>query len=372
MIINLFVFPIILVLAFAFGGDNTDKNRKWFIIIVSLIILLINSLKSMSVGPDTPSYYSRFLLIQQTSWQEVWNAFLFRYGTLSGDFDQGYNVLQKFISVFTSDFHVFTFIAQLLFFVPFGLLLYKYCKDFFQLTFAFVLYVSLFNSLAFSNARQVYAIGMGICSFLSLSNGKTWKSVLFVIIGYFFHQSCLLCLIPIIMRYIPHKGIRVTTYLAFLAVPFVLVNVNSIILFMGNMVENERYVLYGLHESEGGAIVYISLSLIMALIVSLALRKDFIQDSLERHCLYNMILPTIVFCPLIYSNGSMIRITIFFQLYFCILFAHAMDVIGGVSRRKLIYLVVIILLMVLSVSTSGTYHFFWQENQEQFMINRSY
>lgn len=370
MIINLFIFPIILFLSFFIGNRNTDNNRKWFIVLVSLILLLVNSLRSLSVGPDTPSYYWRFTQIQETPWQIVLGNFLYRYVTLSGDFDEGYNLFQKIISFFTNDFHVFTFIAQLLFFVPFGLLLYRYCKDFFQLTFAFILYVVLFNSLALSNARQVYAMGMGICSFLYLSDGKIIKSFIYVIIGFFFHQSCLLCLIPILMFFLPQSMIRIAIVIAFFAVPIILADVNMIIRFMGSLLEHERYTSYGEGEAQGGAVVYISMSLLMAFITFLTISVESIHNSKRFKCLYNMILPTVFFCPFIYSNGSMIRITIYFQLYFCILFAYTMDYLGGKNRRALYYSIAILLLMIMSLVSASPYYFFWQESQELLMITR--
>ena len=361
MKIDLIVFPIIIILSFLLGQNNTSGNRKTFIVLVSLVLLLKASLRGMSVGSDTHVYYQDFISIISTPWEQVIAEFLERYSSLSGDYDVGYDLLQKTISVFTKDFHVFTFIAQLLFYVPFGILLYRFCSDFHQLTFAYVLYVALFMGLPMANARQFYSIGLSITALLYLYEKKYVKCVICVVLGYFIHQTALLFVVPFMLSFLPPKIVKHLVLIAFVLFPFALIYSNQIIFFMGNFVENERYAAYGTQKVQGGATTYITMSLMMNLFCYFAIKNHHLFSDYRLKSLYVMLPLSIVLCPLIYSNGSMIRIVMYYQIFFVILFPYALDIVFAKNRKE-IYFSVILLLIVMSLLASGNnYVFFWQE-----------
>ena len=368
MNIDFIVFPLIIVFSLFLGQRNTPNNRRTFIILASILLLLKASLRSLSVGSDTASYCRGFYDIIRTPWRVILLGFVDRYSTLSGEYDYGYIVLQKVISLFTHDFHVFTFIAQLLFYVPFGVLLYRFCSDFFQLTFAFVLYTALFMGLPMANARQFYSIGVGIMAFLCLYDKKYVKTLIWLVVGYLIHQTCLLVLLPIALFFIPVKTIKRFVPVSFLLFPVVLALSNQIIYSMGSFVENERYMAYGLQEVQGGALTYIISTLFMCLFCYFAIKKQHLLSNSRLSFLYVMLPLTIFFSPLIYSNGSMIRIVMYYQIYFVVLFPYAIDCSFNKNNRKIAYIAAILLLILMSLRSSGLdYKFFWQEPQSIYM-----
>lgn len=366
--INIIVYTLIIGFSLLLGQKNTPHNRKSFIILSCIVLLLKASLRSLSVGSDTHVYYWEFNETIEMSWKEVWLAFTDRYSSFSGDYDVGYTVFQKIVSLFTHDFHVFTFIAQLLFYVPFGILLYRFCTDFLQLTFAFVLYTSLFMGLPMANARQFYSIGISIMSLLCLYDKKYVKSAIWLLVGSTIHQTCLLVLIPMALSFIPVKSIKRIVPVFFLLFPVVLLFANQIIFFMGSFVENERYMRYGMGELQGGAYTYMVASFIMCAFCYLTIKDHHLLSDSRLSFFYIMLPLTIFFSPLIYSNGSMIRIVMYYQIYFVFLFPYAIDFSFSKADRKTVYVAAILLLIFLNLRAGGSnYKFFWQESQQIYM-----
>lgn len=364
MWVQIIVFSLIVLFFYAYQGKTDNKSRKSYIVICSLILLLKAALRSVTIGRDTSHYAGYFYDSKNTPWSELWDAFFNRYQIVSGYEDVGYSIIQKVFSTFIPDFNLFTFCIQgLLFYWPLGVLIFRYSKDTLQILFAYVLMNALFMGLPMANARQVYAIGMCIWAFIYLSKKQYWKTALFIIMGYFIHASALLFLLPVTLSFIKVNGIKALSIAGFALSFVVLAMPNTIILFMANMIESEKYAGYAMDEVQGGALIYIILSLLLCLFCMISFFKQK-QINYEMKNWYVMIPLTAFFAPLIYSNGSMIRITMYFQIFFLLLVPYAIDEWFPTKDRRTWYFLFLAILIILSVSTAGDYRFFWEENQD--------
>ena len=361
MIVQLIV--LLLIILPGLQLKDNGSGRKTYIWICSMVLLLKAALRSVTIGSDTSHYAYYFYQSMNTPWSEVVENFFTRYSQLSGEEDAGYYLLQKVFSTVIPDFNVYTFFIQgLLFYLPLGILIYRYSMSNRQVMFAYVLFCSLFMGLPMANARQVYAVGFCIWAEMYLAQEKYIKTFLFIMLGYLIHASALLFFIPVLLSLANDKILKYASVVAFVLAFFVLVNANNVIVFMGNVIESERYAAYGMNETRGGALTYIVLSLAMSAFCMYAFwnRRNI---SRRERILYLMILPATFFVPLIYSNGSMIRITLYFQLYFILLMPYAIDTILK-KESRLWYIILIVVLVMLSVTTAGEYRFFWEENQD--------
>lgn len=362
MEINYLIYSIIIISALLFGQfGNTPKNRKIFIVFNLSILILEVVLRSLSVGSDTHVYYQLFRSFSSMSWGEVWDQFVQRY-TVGGTEDIGYIVLVKIIGSITHSWFVYTFLTDLMFFIPFGKLLYRYTKDLWQLTLGLLIYVTLFHMIALSGGRQLFAMGFGIMSFLYLDQKKYFKSVLVLVIGALIHQSLLLCLLPIAFSFLGSKPLKIVHIIAFLLIPVVILNVNSIIVFMGEVAQNEKFMRYGQHEVVGGGLTFIALLEMCSLLCYLAFNSKKLEENNSLKTLYTMVPLFTFFGPTIYSNGSMVRISMYFHLYMVLLIPFALDSFFAKNKHS-VYIVVIVLLMFLGLTSSGRidYYFFWQQ-----------
>ncbi len=362
MSINLYIFPIIIFLGVFLGSVDNARNRKIFIIIVSLLLMLETSLRSLSVGSDTASYYEIFYIIQTMSWPEIWNEFMGRYFYGTSDSDIGYTILQRFIYAFTNSWQIFVFAANLIFFIPLGKLMYRYSSSMIQLVFAYVLYVSMFHIISLSGARQLYAIGFTILAFLYMDRGKYAWSVVCVLLGTTIHMSIFIFLLPLILSRLNPKYLKTVHLISFAMVPVVLLFTNQIIVLMGSAIGVDRYVQYGMDEVQGGATTFITLLLVVSLFCYIAINKSDLIKSRSLSNLYLMLPLFTFFGPLIYSNGSMIRISMYFHLYMMLLIPLAVNRFFKGFERTVVYSIIILVLMMLSLRGGGLiYHFYWQE-----------
>jgi len=236
MHINLFIFPFIIILGFVLERYDSPKARKLYIFIVSTVLILETSLRSLSVGSDTLNYYYMFNYVREMSWNELWEQFIERYFNNTSEEDIGYSIMQKVIASVTSSWQVFVFIANLTFFIPLGILMHRYSNKMIQLIFAYVLYVAIFHIISLSGGRQLYAIGMSIMSFIYLNEKKYTKSILFILIGATIHFSALLSFLPLILSRWNVKFIKPIHLFSLILVPITINFVNQIIMFMGSAV----------------------------------------------------------------------------------------------------------------------------------------
>lgn len=362
MHINLIIFPLIIILGLFLGISDSPKNRKIYIIVVSIILILQASLRSLSVGSDTPNYYYMFFSVQDMTWNEIWEDFVGRYIYNTSEVDVGYTLMQKVIASITSSWQVFVFLAQLTFFIPLGKLLYRYSNKMIQLVFAYVLYVALFHISALSGGRQLYAIGMSIMSFIYFDQKKYLKSILFIFLGTLIHLSCLLSILPLILSKLKVNYVKTIHLIAFALVPFVIVFVNQIIVFMGTAINVEKYANYGMKDVAGGASTFIALLILSSVFIYFVYKKKDLRFNKSMANFYSMVPLFTFFGPLIHSNGSMIRISMYFHLYLMLLIPFALDKILNGNFRIVVYIIVILTLLILSLRDGGLiYHFYWQE-----------
>lgn len=358
---NLTLVLISLFVILGLISPNTHQGRKKFIIISCLLLMLSASLRSLSygsVGNDTMNYFHMFTNISESSWSEIWDMFVARYFASGGEEDIGFLVLMKLVSYITSSFHAFTFIAELLFFIPFGIYLYRFSNGILELIFAFIFYTALVHTHAMSGARQFYAMGFGILVFLYFSKKEYKKAVISLLLGATIHLSLLLVVLPCLVAYLTPKQMKTIHITLFILFPIVMLMTNQIISFMGNVIGVEKYAAYGSQDVVGGTETFIFLLELLSLICYIGISKKDIENSNDIKNLYAMIPCFTFFGPLIYSNGSMIRISMYSYMYLTLLLPYALKGIFKNNYKAALW----IFILALSFLMKGSliYHFFWE------------
>lgn len=362
MYINFYIYPLILILAVILGLNINSNKRKIFIVLASTILLFQTTFRSLSVGSDTKNYYFKFLEAKEMSWQEVWQNVLGRYLYLENDQDAGYLFFQKIIASFTDSWFLFVFIANLIFFIPLGILIYRYSTSMLQMVFAYILYIALFHVVSLSGGRQLYALGLSISAFLYMDKGKYKKSLICIGIGVLFHFSCLITVLPLLLRKFNAKSLKIIHLISLFLVPLVISNANTIISFMGNTISIDRYANYGSQDTRGGVTVFISILILTSIFCYIGLKEKYLKQSRSAINFYTMLPLFTFFGPLIYSNGSMIRISMYFHIFLIILIPLAVAKVFKMKDRILFLIIFIIVLIFMSLRDGGLlYYFYWQQ-----------
>lgn len=365
MDIKLILFVIVIVLGFFLdlSRKSRDKKRKIYVIVIISLLILESCLRSISVGPDTKNYYYTFMDTLYMSWSDIWTSFSDAYIYGEGK-DPGYLLYMKLIQIISTDFNVYLFISAMIFFIPLGIILYKYSTEIIQLIFAFTLYVALFNIVALSGIRQQIATGFTFMAFLLIDKNEYLKSVFVLFLGATIHMSCLLFLIvPFLKRYMP-KQIKMIHLISFITIPIVILYSSSILLFLASFSTNEYYAVYGESLSSGGGVLYITLMEILSLFCFISIKKKYLINNNTLTLLYIALPLLTMTVPLLYHGGAMIRIGQYFTLYLMLLVPIAIDFITKFNNRKILYICFIVVLLFLSIwSDRFNYYFFWQEIQ---------
>lgn len=363
MQINLFLVPFIIISGVLFSLVDTAKSRRNYIILTLLVLILEVTLRSESVGADTHKYAESFLEIQYSDWRDIWNRFIGRYFYGSGDYDIGYVLLMKFGSVFTSNWHVFTFLVQLLFFIPLGLFLNRHAEKMRQLIFAFIFYLALIQVFPLSGGRQVYALGMTMLSLMYIEKKQYKSAVISFVIGLTFHMSSLIFAGAVALGFLGARIQKRVHLFSFLFIPIMFIAGEIVVQNMGWAIGMEKYANYG--AKEGGtraALTLISMMEVLSLLCYIGIKKrNLIQEPLliKQYAVLPFITALI---PLTSVDGALNRVSLYFHIYLMLLVPIAIELLFPKDKR-LVYSFAIVVLALLCISQDFTYYFFWQEEQ---------
>ncbi len=368
-----FQIAFVVVLGFVFtdileNNMEIGKKKALYISICLVLCWLIASLRSVewvaSLHMDAEGYSHIFERISLSSWEEIFSAFIFRYFYHIGESDIGYFVLNKLVAYITCDYNCLSLIVTPLFLIPFGILLYKHTTNVHQIIFAFIFYIALIQIHMISGARQMFAIGFDIAAIMFFMERKINRALFFYIVGITIHFSSLITIIPILLMCFNFKAktLKVLHLVSILLFPLVYVNPNRIIVIMGNLVAMEKYSNYGLSDVQGGANTFIFLIGMLSIFCFFAFNSKYLEMNKSVRHIYTMIPLLTFFGPLVNSSGSMMRISLYFFIYFAILIPRGIDQIVPKRCLSLAHVIVMSFLITL-IFKSGVlnYHFMWQE-----------
>lgn len=368
MHINLILIPSVIILGLLFGQQDTEKNRRWYIITCTTMLILVAALRSpewmtYTYRIDTLNYQNYFENSFSMSWSELWQAIIGRYAGFNDDFDIGFVGLEKMVGLVTHDFHFYSFLVDLLFFIPFGLILYRYCTNTRQIIFAFVFYIALVQVYLLGGARQIFAMGFDMMALLAIADKKRILTIVFLLVGVSIHFSSILFIFPVLMVWLQTspRTLKSIHALFFLAFPIVLSMPREIITFMGNASGLEKYAEYGEGAIQGGATTFIVLIETLSLFILFAIKRRDMEASYNIRFFYVMAPLFTIFAPLLIANGSMTRIALYYYLFLSLLVPFGIDCMFKKRERNLAYIVAIGALAFLTLSGGGMrYYFFWQ------------
>lgn len=370
MKINLFLIPFVIILGLLFSNNDNKNNRRLYIIICSSVLLFVAAMRSPefmtdTYGIDSSSYQYMFEKTLDMGWKEFLATIYMRY--FGGGVDEaevGYIALNKIIGFLTHDFAIFSLLADLLFFVPFGIILYRYSTNIYGLMFAFVYYISLIQVYLIGGGRQMFAIGLDMISLLAIIDGKKIRAGIFFLMGLTIHASSFLFLAPLLMVWYgtSAKSLKTIHALCFVIFPLVFAMPGELISFMGEAAGKEKYAAYGKSAIQGGTNTFIFLAELLSLFCLIAIKKRDMLRNKSIQVFYVMAPFFTLFAPLIRANGTMIRIALYYSIFLTLLVPFSIECSTSKGNRQFAYTLAIAALSILTLIGGGmTYYFYWQK-----------
>ena len=177
MHINVFLIPFVIILGLLLSEKDNNNHRMLYIVICSTVLIFVAAMRNpewmtYTYAIDTLKYEEAFESSFYIQWSDLWSRFQARYFYHTEEYDIGFIVLNKIIGLFTHSFQVYSLLADLLFFVPLGILLYRYSTSILQIIFAYVFYIALIQVFLFGGARQIFAIGFDLMALLAMLDKK--------------------------------------------------------------------------------------------------------------------------------------------------------------------------------------------------------
>lgn len=367
MKINLVLIPFIIIFGLLMSGQDNKRNRGFYIVSCSLILLFIAVFRSPEWFEyryyiDTLTYKELFEANCDLGWKEFWNMVLQSRLGNGPEVDIGYFGIMAIFGRLTHSYYFFSFFTDLFFFIPLCIILYRYGTSMQQLIFAFVFFISFMLTGLIGGGRQTIAIGFDLMAFLCVIDRKKWKAILFFLIGFSIHKSSLVFLIPLLMIWfnVNPKILKIIHIVCFALVPLALVISGQIIVFFGNLSGVERYANYGA-EVHGGATTFIILIEFLSLFCLVSIKKADLQNNSYIRFFYVMAPLFTIFAPLIIANGAMIRLSAYYHYFLVLLVPIAINCMFKDKHRNIVYFIAILALAYLTVSDGGMeYYFYWQ------------
>lgn len=156
------------------------KEKKYTLVLIILTgiqLILLLSMRGLSVGIDTYAYYNRFNTISELSFTGLSN---YRQ-------EYGFSLMTKYISLLTDNYNVFLFICAIAIIMPVIITAYKYSENPLM---SIVTYISFnFYAGSFNATRQYMAYGLTFLSYKYIKEKKFFMFLTLVLVAAQIHKS---------------------------------------------------------------------------------------------------------------------------------------------------------------------------------------
>lgn len=315
--------------------------------------IILSGCRGLYVGSDTLVYKIYFFdLIPETSWETIRENFITRYTTDSGSKDPGYYVIEKLFSYISTNYQLFLIFIAVVFFVPMGLLIYKYSQ---HALISYILFSTLFYSFfAITGHRQTIATAMAVWFGSELiRRKKLFLFIIVVLLASTIHLSAI-CLLP--FYFISKIRItKLTMIVYWILIICAFIFRNRWMQLLQSIIGYESYQYY-----EGATVgSFMFLLLVVAAFLTIFRNLIIDRDDYNQRISVNALFVACIFCPLLLINPSCMRVVQYFSIFLLFIlpdFGRAFK--PGVSK-KMFYVITCFIMVTLLISNHPTYTFFF-------------
>lgn len=323
-----------------------------FFFLASTILILINCLRSTSVGRDGVQYYEWFTQAASESYYSIANSWQ------QGAVPSAYLLFEFFFAhILKIPYNLYLFFVSLVSILPFTILIYKESKN---IPISVLLYVCLGTyCFQLSAVRQSISMGCLALAYLFSRRKKIVGFLAFCFISTLFHLSSLVFLIAYPLMNI--KSNKITTWL--------LISSSLLFFVVGPYLFDlisKMYTVntYDVDPNSGGFRLYFVLFAIVC--VSFLLSSSFYMKEQSAYAHLVMVICYIIFWPIFRFNTSTFRALYIFLFFFSLFIADCYFSINdkGLKITYLLFVCVFALgfffTYVLNTENMyNNYSFFW-------------
>ena len=375
MYIQLIIFLIAYLGLFLFkeegGPARRQRARKYYIVLMMVILALQSGLRNIAVGADTFAYYNLFNRTMNSSWNQV----LYEISQ-HGNKDPGYTLLTKLFSLIVPNFRLFLIVIAAFFFTSLGRILFRYLNSNIEVFVSIALYECLYYGFfSITGIRQTVATGILLFALPLVFNKRDkLKSILLfiilVVIASTIHRSALLFAPMLLLPRL--RNSKIVFIIAFV----LFVPMFSAGSFLGDLLTKsdfEEYAHYLEQSETTGALVFsvYIVALVLATFIKLKTVNSFSQYN---YVFSSAIAIAMLLTPLLVLNPSNQRIVQYYSIFGLIMLPQICRAYSGSRKGKLLFYLVFLVFSLYTIMRKEIYAFYWQDmmlNDGSRMINDS-
>lgn len=344
-----------LLLYYNIRQSKIRNKEKYFIVVVTIVMIFISGFRHPAVGNDTYATMLKFDEYAAIEWKSLLTDFWYRLtSTEYSDRDPAEIFLYKCMSYICIDSRMFLIVFSAMILTCLGVINYKLKNNLLTLLFVYIFFASFFYQyIPNSSTRQPVAVILIYFSYLSFNKKKFLRAVTLIVIASLFHKSAFIGLVLLGFMFSKKvKTIYLLSVIFFLIVMFYYQEV-AILLVGINEVYSD-YASGAYYQNTSRPVNVILFYIAMYLIALFKLFRD--KTSEDNRMQYYGTALTLIFVPLIWVDPSLLRIGAYFGLFVPMLIAR----LYSENREVLIILAIVLLLN--SFKDDG-YRFMWQEKK---------
>lgn len=362
----MYVQLVIIVLGFLalkwYPQVGSEKNQvrqhKRYIVFMMVLLTLQSGLRHVAVGSDTFAYYNTFLVVQNSSWNILWQDCLdfFYYGEGK---DPGYYLALKAIQLILPTYQLYLIGLAAFVFYGLGKILCKFTRSNYEILLAMALYQCLYYSFfSITGHRQTMATGFLFLALPYVLKRKPVQFCLLVLISATQHKSALL-FAP--FYFLPLLKVSKTMLVGSLAlfVPMWIWG-GKIAGYMMMSVSMDQYANYLVYYDGAGAYGFAAFILLLGISLLLSHQK-IVSEENNTAMILNAVAVAIILTPLTMINPSNMRIVQYYSIFGLIALPWAIKNMSISSNVKDSYNLIVIFLAIYTIMRNSPYAFFWQD-----------
>lgn len=339
LLITIFLLSFLLV-EYVSIHCNGVKNRVHIQLLLCFLLLFVFfGFRNLSVLNDTSHYYryAKELFTSGAFDKRPWYYF-----NSNLNFEEGFQMFSQIIGKFIS-LNPYSLILITSFITTISILYFlnKFTTD---IAFSvFVLLTSTILLMHYSAIRQSLAVSMSYLFYNFFHKKYYWKAFLCVLIAYYFHNSSIILILPVILYHIKFSKRNIIIILGIAVV--ISINIYVILHFLGygdsiyieTQMERDSLPIAQILDT-----ILIFLFFLCYYVINKRYHLSIFQDKLFLSFVFSSIIMNLVAIPFLAFS----RYNMFFSQYVVILFVNSLSAIPNRGHRIVIKYIIILILLV--------------------------
>ena len=360
------LYFIIIALYLALrNSKRTDRAKRTYIVMITLLLCTCTSLRNMAVGNDTYAYFLNFERMADEHVGDLVDNIFNTLDEVTNDQnkDPGYNLVAKFgNTVCLGSFEIYQFLIALLLLSAVGRLIYHYVSNFSGYIISYSFYVSLlYHWLPNSATRQTIALSLFLwAAIFWIEKKKLILPICCLLIGGTIHKSVLIGILPILLSFIPNKK----HYISFTIILTLVLCVvgNKFTVFLSSIAASENYAFYAESDyySRASKPIGFLVQIIFLFLISMMNAPDISKSPrMSQFVCINFYL-AVVFAPLILVDPSLLRLDAYFLIWGIVYIPNIITYHKAFPKKWTYALLLLLLLGRPLILGNSPYKFNWE------------